>query len=530
MPTIKEIIEGNPGYNHITVTGDNDTIIIVVDNEGNVRCLLSKEYRFNIQNRAIFSLDPTISNASGNKDALEIQLTARGSVFEDWKEAYAIEVARKLHGMTEFKVSTTNNPLRDNELEVEFDRPSAPEDIDNATHDEDEAIGNDKSTMGFTDEDMSIIGVQEDEPFDPETDEQKFISLACGTGRSLQDIITGYSSGFYISNLLDTIIDLREHGHITLNELVHTDQGIQYGESVEFKTEEAEDPSLAEDDIPVSGSLSILDNENGNDDEYVQELFQYVTPDIPYARTPAMTNGSYHDDNDSESLPPLPDNEDIPSTSGILSNDDTGSTLDDTDNTDNEPHYDVPSIQPVEYPEHFNEDQPETEDELTVDMVEDTNENDTQNIDEDIASTVDTNEEDNATVQQSPNEEAVVDDHGDASDTEIDNLVSFVGKAKTKLDDLKTRKDKVDDIIDQLHSIDPDEITSLIESYEEDKHDLERKIAELREQKADVIKNIKDAQTQKAQQDEQLSHLDEYTAQSNHLGEQIESLETALGL
>ena len=568
MARIQTIISKHPGFDHIQVNNPDPTkppITIVVE-DGKVTSMYDPTDPLNMTTRASFSTDPDIVAAinSGDSSLLEFKLGEADNLTGDWAEAYTVRLTSKIHDWDDPKTEALNRPARTVEANSQLQNPLNADQIDDVTDSELEAMTEARRNMGLTDDQLQHVGLSKtvDEFTDPQDDAEKFVQLACDSMIPLSEVLSGYSAGFYMSDLLNAIISLDHKGEVSVVELTQDEDGkIQYGEIVPLQPQVEESPDDGEtgtyaadndEDDPESLKEYV---ELGSPDEEIVDNSVYSDPDDPanYRRddnadSPHQRNYTnvsipLSGLNGSAATDDLP-NEDTADTP-VLSSEEQ--TIDDglqfTDTEDSTVETDVEEADPtlvsdtsygvedliaqaygaedttdgdVETPGPLNEDDSAPEDNPSVETV--------PTLEESEVVSDAREDEDRA------NGEAEVEpEHsGNEADEEIDDLVGFVGKAKKKLADLKNRKSEVDDEIEDLNGIDIEETEALIASFEKDRKELEDQISELRDRKAKVLQDIMEARRQKADQEDRLSHLDEKKSESDHLAAQIKSLESAL--
>ena len=568
MARIQTIISKHPGFDHIQVNNPDPTkppITIVVE-DGKVTSMYDPTDPLNMTTRASFSTDPDIVAAinSGDSSLLEFKLGEADNLTGDWAEAYTVRLTSKIHDWDDPKTEALNRPARTVEANSQLQNPLNANQIDDVTDSELEAMTEARRNMGLTDDQLQHVGLSKtvDEFTDPQDDAEKFVQLACDSMIPLSEVLSGYSAGFYMSDLLNAIISLDHKGEVSVVELTQDEDGkIQYGEIVPLQPQVEESPDDGEtgtyaadndDDDPESLKEYV---ELGSPDEEIVDNSVYSDPDDPANYRRDDNADSPHQRNYTNVSIPLSglngsaDTDDLPNEdtadTPVLSSEEQ--TIDDglqfTDTEDSTVETDVEEADPtlvsdtsygvedliaqaygtedttdgdVETPGPLNEDESAPEDNPSVETV--------PTLEESEVVSDAREDEDRA------NGEAEVEpEHsGNEADEEIDDLVGFVGKAKKKLADLKDRKSEVDDEIEDLNGIDIEETEALIASFEKDRKELEDQISELRDRKAKVLQDIMEARRQKADQEERLSHLDEKKSESDHLAAQIKSLESAL--
>ena len=568
MARIQTIISKHPGFDHIQVNNPDPTkppITIVVE-DGKITSMYDPTDPLNMTTRASFSTDPSIVAAinSGDSSLLEFKLGEADNLTGDWAEAYTVRLTSKIHDWDDPKTEALNRPARTVEANSQLQNPLNADQIDDVTDSELEAMTEARRNMGLTDDQLQhvVLSKTVDEFTDPQDDAEKFVQLACDSMIPLSEVLSGYSAGFYMSDLLNAIISLDHKGEVSVVELTQDEDGkIQYGEIVPLQPQVEESPDddetgayAADNDEDDPESLKEY-VELGSPDEEIVDNSVYSDPDDPANYLRDDNADSPHQRNYTNVSIPLSGLNGSAATDD-LPNEDTADTpvlsseeqaIDDglqfTDTEDSTVETDVEEADPtlvsdtsygvddliaqaygtedttdgdVETPESLNEDESAPEDNPSVETAPTLEESEV------VSDTME--DEDHV------NEEAEVEpEHsGNEADEEIDDLVGFVGKAKKKLADLKDRKSDVDDEIEDLNEIDIEETEALIASFEKDRKELEDQISELRDRKAKVLQDIMEARRQKADQEERLSHLDEKKSESDHLAAQIKSLESAL--
>ena len=568
MARIQTIISKHPGFDHIQVNNPDPTkppITIVVE-DGKVTSMYDPTDPLNMTTRASFSTDPSIVAAinSGDSSLLEFKLGEADNLTGDWAEAYTVRLTSKIHDWDDPKTEALNRPARTVEANSQLQNPLNANQIDDVTDSELEAMTEARRNMGLTDDQLQHVGLSKtvDEFTDPQDDAEKFVQLACDSMITLSEVLSGYSAGFYMSDLLNAIISLDHKGEVSVVELTQDEDGkIQYGEIVPLQPQVEESPDDGETgtyaaDNDADDPESLKDYvDPGSPDEEIIDNSVYSDPDDPANYRRDDNADSSHQRNytnvsiplsglngsaDTDDLPnedttdtPAPSSEEQAIDDGLQFTDTEDSTVE-TDVEEADPtlvsdtSYGVEDLiaqaygtedttdGDVETPGPLNEDESAPEDNPSVETAPTLEESEVVS---------DTMEDEDRV-----NEEAEVEpEHsGNEADEEIDDLVGFVGKAKKKLADLKDRKSEVDDEIEDLNEIDIEETEALIASFEKDRKELEDQISELRDRKAKVLQDIMEARRQKADQEERLSHLDEKKSESDHLAAQIKSLESAL--
>ena len=568
MARIQNIISKHPGFDHIQVNNPDPTkppITIVVE-DGKVTSMYDPTDPLNMTTRASFSTDPSIVAAinSGDSSLLEFKLGEADNLTGDWAEAYTVRLTSKIHDWDDPKTEALNRPARTVEANSQLQNPLNADQIDDVTDSETETMIETRRNMGLTDDQLQHVGLSKtvDKFTDPQDDAEKFVQLACDSMIPLSEVLSGYSAGFYMSDLLNAIIRLDHKGEVSVVELTQDENGkIQYGKIVSLQPQVEESPDdgeigayAADNDADDPESLKEY-VELGSPDEEIVDNSVYSDPDDPanyrhdehadsshqrnYTNVSiplSGLNGSAATDdrpNENTTDTPAPSSEEQTIDDGLQFTDTEDSTVEtDVEEEDltlgSDASYGVEDLiaqtydtedttdGDVETPGPINEEESAPEDNPSVETV--------PTLEESEVASETSQDEDHV------NEEAEVEpEHsGDEADEEIDDLVGFVGKAKKKLADLKDRKSDVDDEIEDLNEIDIEETEALIASFERDRKELEDQISELRDRKAKVLQDIMEARRQKADQEERLSHLDEKKSESDHLAAQIKSLESAL--
>lgn len=568
MARIQNIISKHPGFDHIQVNNPDPTkppITIVVE-DGKVTSMYDPTDPLNMTTRASFSTDPNIVAAinSGDPSLLEFKLGEADNLTGDWAEAYTVRLTGKIHDWDDPKTEALNRPARTVEANSQLQNPLNADQIDDVTDSETETMIETRRNMGLTDDQLQHVGLSKtvDKFTDPQDDAEKFVQLACDSMIPLSEVLSGYSAGFYMSDLLNAIIRLDHKGEVSVVELTQDENGkTQYGEIVSLQPQVEESPDdgeigayAADNDADDPESLKEY-VELGSPDEEIVDNSVYSDPDDPanyrhdehadsshqrnYTNVSiplSGLNGSAATDdrpNENTTDTPAPSSEEQTIDDGLQFTDTEDSTVEtDVEEEDltlgSDASYGVEDLiaqtygtedttdGDVETPGPINEEESAPEDNPSVETV--------PTLEESEVASETSQDEDHV------NGEAEVEpEHsGDEADEEIDDLVGFVGKAKKKLADLKDRKSDVDDEIEDLNEIDIEETEALIASFERDRKELEDQISELRDRKAKVLQDIMEARRQKADQEERLSHLDEKKSESDHLAAQIKSLESAL--
>ncbi len=469
--------------------------------DGKVTSMYDPTDPLNMTTRASFSTDPDIVAAinSGDSSLLEFKLGEADNLTGDWAEAYTVRLTGKIHDWDDPKTEALNRPARTVEANSQLQNPLNADQIDDVTDSETETMIETRRNMGLTDDQLQHVGLSKtvDEFTDPQDDAEKFVQLACDSMIPLSEVLSGYSAGFYMSDLLNAIISLDHKGEVSVVELTQDEDGkIQYGEIVTLQPQVEESPDDDETGIYTNGNdtddpESLKDYvDPGSPDEEIVDNSVYSDPDDPanyrhdeHADSPHQRNYT----NASIPLSGLNRSDDVYDNSheadhDITTNDPSSSseeqTIDDglqfTDTEDSTMETEVEAADPT-----LGSDASYGVEDLIAQAygTEDTTDGDVETpgpINEEESETVSDTRED----EDRANEEAEVEpEHsGDEADEEIDDLVGFVGKAKKKLADLKDRKSDVDDEIEDLNGIDIEETEALIDSFERDRKELEDQI------------------------------------------------------
>lgn len=483
--TVREELSSRSGYDHVTFSVDGGDNYVVLLDHGNVSGAYAVNSKFNLTQRAGFSLDQHIASVSVDANALSIELASKPDVLAGWHDSYTVNTIADLTQIDEnaIHVTETNEPLRDDEVAIKIE----PVDLDtlfSSVYNELQDRADAKKALGFTDDELDDIGFQAAAPdgFRPQTDAENFVALACGQGLSVNDTLA-FSNGFYLSEILKAVVDLAEDGKITLSKL---DANNQYTEPVTIGSMRPEQTD------PATNSLAYLDAErnDGRDADSAADLYrdgEGITEDRSTEAVAQPTEAS-------ELNLVVPD---IPAfdMSAVSVESKTGDSEDASD------------------------DGAVTADDLASEMLDPT-------LPEDVA------EEAEEAADDSDGEDAVDEDEaateaGIDLDT-VDSLVNAVSKAREALQSLKDQKAAVDSRLAGLPIEEAEEVSKQIASLKEDRAEIDEKIEELRKQKAGIDSGIADARARKAEIEEELSHKDELEAESNDLRAKIASLNKVL--
>ena len=483
--TVREELSSRSGYDHVTFSVDGGDNYVVLLDHGNVSGAYAVNSKFNLTQRAGFSLDQHIASVSVDANALSIELASKPDVLAGWHDTYTVNTIADLTQIDEnaIHVTETNEPLRDDEVAIKIE----PVDLDtlfsgvyNELQDRAEA----KKALGFTDDELDDIGFQAAAPdgFRPQTDAENFVALACGQGLSVNDTLS-FSNGFYLSEILKAVVDLAEDGKITLSKL---DANNQYTEPVTIGSMRPEQTD------PATNSLAYLDAErnDGRDADSAADLYrdgEGITED-------RSTEAVAQPPESSELKLVVPD---IPAfdMSAVSVEPKTGDSEDASD------------------------DVAVTADDRASEMLDPT-------LPEDVAEEAKESENDSDCEDAKNEDEAATETDLDL-DT-VDSLVNAVSKAREALQSLKDQKAAVDSRLAGLPIEEAEEVAKQISSLKEDRAEIDEKIEELRKQKAGIDSGIADARARKAEIEEELSHKDELEAESNDLRAKIASLNKVL--
>lgn len=487
--TVREELSSRSGYDHVTFSVDGGDNYVILLDHGNVAGAYAVNSKFNLTQRAGFSLDQHIASVSVDANALSIELASKPDVLAGWHDSYTVNTIADLTQIDEnaIHVTETNEPLRDDEVAIKIE----PVDLDtlfSSVYNELQDRADTRKALGFTDDELDDIGFQAAGPdgFRPQTDAENFVALACGQGLSVNDTLS-FSNGFYLSEILKAVVDLAEDGKITLSKL---DANNQYTEPVTIGSMRPEQTD------PATNSLAYLDAErnDGRDADSAADLYrdgEGITEDRSTEAEAQPTEAS-------ELKLVVPD---IPS-------------------------FDMSAVSAepkTDDSEDASDDGAVTADDLASEMLDST-------LPEDVAEEAgESPAEEYSTEDDAVNEcTAPVDETAEAERDSVDSLVSAVNKARETLQALKDQKAAVDEKLAGLPIEEAEEVAKQISSLKEDRAEIDEKIEELRRQKASIDSNIADARARKAEIEEELSHKDELEAESNDLRAKIASLNEVL--
>lgn len=483
--TVREELSSRSGYDHVTFSVDGGDNYVVLLDHGNVSGAYAVNSKFNLTQRAGFSLDQHIASVSVDANALSIELASKPDVLTGWHDTYTVNTIADLTQIDEnaIHVTETNEPLRDDEVAIKIE----PVDLDilfSGVYNELQDRADAKKALGFTDDELDDIGFQAAGPdgFRPQTDAENFVALACGQGLSVNDTLS-FSNGFYLSEILKAVVDLAEDGKITLSKL---DANNQYTEPVTIGSMRPEQTD------PATNSLAYLDAErnDGRDADSAADLYrdgEGITEDRSTETVAQPAEAS-------ELKLVVPD---IPAfdMSAVSVEPKTGDSEDTSD------------------------DGAVTADDLASEMLDST-------LPEDVAEEVKEAEYDSDGEDAKNEDEAAAE--ADIDLGTVDSLVNAVSKAREALQSLKDQKAAVDSRLAGLPIEEAEEVAKQISSLKEDRAEIDEKIEELRKQKAVIDSGIADARARKAEIEEELSHKDELEAESNDLRAKIASLNKVL--
>ena len=473
--TVRDELVSQPGYDHVTFSVDGGDNYVVLLADGRVAGAYAVNNKFSLSQRAGFSLDQHVSSASIDTNALKIELASHPGQVAEWLDNYTVSMIADLTQIDEnaIHVTRTNEPLSDDELAVKID----PVDMDtlfSSVYNELENRAEAKKALGFTDDELDDIGIQSvDDNLRPQTDAENFVTLAAGQKLSINDTLA-FSNGFYMSEILNTIVRLAEDEKITLARL---DANGEYTETVvigSMRPEQA-DPTL--------NSLAYLDaaREDGQDAHSAEDLYR-DGEGITEAEEPQTADDQPAVEAETNLVVP-----DLPSFDM--------SAVDHTDEGEEE---------------NGDEEEPITADDLAAEVLD-------PSLPEDVAE-----EAEEAAGDEAAETGADID-----LDT-VDSLVNAVSKAREALQALKDQKAAVDSRLAGLPIEEEEEVSKQIASLKEDRAEIDEKIEQLRAQKAQIDSEIADARDRKAQIEEELSHKDELEAESRDLKAKIASLTEVL--
>lgn len=477
--TVREELSSRSGYDHVAFSVDGGDNYVVLLDHGSIAGAYAVNNRFSLSQRAGFSLDQHVSSASIDTNALKIELASHPGQVEEWLDSYTVSMIADLTQIDEnaIHVTGTNEPLRDDEIAVQI-KPVDPDTLFNSVYEELENRADAKKALGFTDEELDDIGIQSvDDSLRPQTDAENFVALAAGQKLSINDALA-FSNGFYISEILKTIVSLAEDEKITLARL---DASNEYTETVVIGSMRPEQTD------PAINSLAYLDaaREDGQDAHSAEDLYR-----------------------DGEGITEEPQTADDQPAAPA----ETKLVVPDL------PSFDMSAVDHEEKGEEDSDEEgPISADDLAAEVLD-------PSLPEDVAEEAGESASDG---ERGDTEDEAVPGDGIDLDT-VDSLVTAVSKAREALQSLKDQKAAVDSRLAGLPIEEEEEVSKQIASLKEDRTEIDEKIERLREQKAQIDAEIADARDRKAQIEEELSHKDELEAESKDLKAKIASLTEVL--
>lgn len=477
--TVREELSSRSGYDHVAFSVDGGDNYVVLLDHGSIAGAYAVNNRFSLSQRAGFSLDQHVSSASIDTNALKIELASHPGQVEEWLDSYTVSMIADLTQIDEnaIHVTGTNEPLRDDEIAVQI-KPVDPDTLFNSVYEELENRADAKKALGFTDEELDDIGIQSvDDSLRPQTDAENFVALAAGQKLSINDALA-FSNGFYISEILKTIVSLAEDEKITLARL---DASNEYTETVVIGSMRPEQTD------PAINSLAYLDaaREDGQDAHSAEDLYR-------------DGEGITEESQTADDQPAAPA--------------ETKLVVPDL------PSFDMSAVDHEEKGEEDSDEEgPISADDLAAEVLD-------PSLPEDVAEEAGESAGDG---ERGDTEDEAVPGDGIDLDT-VDSLVTAVSKAREALQSLKDQKAAVDSRLAGLPIEEEEEVSKQIASLKEDRTEIDEKIERLREQKAQIDAEIADARDRKAQIEEELSHKDELEAESKDLKAKIASLTEVL--
>lgn len=478
--TVREELSSRSGYDHVAFSVDGGDNYVVLLDHGSIAGAYAVNNRFSLSQRAGFSLDQHVSSASIDTNALKIELASHPGQVEEWLDSYTVSMIADLTQIDEnaIHVTGTNEPLRDDEIAVQI-KPVDPDTLFNSVYEELENRADAKKALGFTDEELDGIGIQSvDDNLRPQTDAENFVALAAGQKLSINDTLA-FSNGFYISEILKTIVSLAEDEKITLARL---DANNEYTETVVIGSMRPEQAD------PAINSLAYLDaeREDGQDAHSAEDLYR-----------------------DGEGITEEPQTADDQPAAPA----ETKLVVPDL------PSFDMSAVDHEEKGEEEDNDEegPISADDLAAEVLD-------PSLPDDVAEEAGEAAGDGAREDAEDEAETGADIDLDT----VDSLVNAVSKARETLQSLKDQKAAVDSRLAGLPIEEAEEVSKQIASLKEDRTEIDEEIERLREQKAQIDGKIADARDRKAQIEEELSHKDELEAESRDLKAKIASLTEVL--
>lgn len=313
---LKDSLESTAAKRLRFTTTNSGTFDVAFDDDHQVVGAFSSAKPFNKAQRAGFSTNSTIANAAADVNALDVELAAHTDIFTEWRESYVVDTLANLAELGEdenITVDAVDDPISDAEREqlIEpIDVDSLVEPVMNELNARKEA----NKQLGLTDEQFEQFTLKlNDDDATVKRDEDNFVHLAASASIPLAAAF-GYSSGFYYSAILNTIVNSVKAGVISVLD----------GDGQEF-TINALKP---ENTDPQQNSLAYLDSErpDGRDEENALQLSRegeteleedrkekseakkLVVPELPafdLGATPEQPAEDKAHDDDTTVLPPV---------------------------------------------------------------------------------------------------------------------------------------------------------------------------------------------------------------------------------
>lgn len=313
---LKDSLESTTANRLRFTTTNSGTFDVVFDDDHQVVGAFSSAKPFNKAQRAGFSTNNTIVNAAADTNALDVELAAHTDIFTEWRESYVVDTLANLAELGEgenITVDTVDDPISD----VEREQLIEPIDVDSLL----EPVMNELNARKEANKQLGLTGEQfeqftlklNDDDATVKRDEDNFVHLAASASIPLAAAF-GYSSGFYYSTILNTIVNSVKNGVISVLD----------GDGQEF-TINALKP---ENTDPQQNSLAYLDSErpDGRDEENALQLSRegeteleedrkekseakkLVVPELPafdLGATPEQPAEDKAHDDDTTVLPPV---------------------------------------------------------------------------------------------------------------------------------------------------------------------------------------------------------------------------------
>lgn len=316
---LKDSLESTAAKRLRFTTTNSGTFDVAFDDDHQVVGAFSSAKPFNKAQRAGFSTNSTIANAAADVNALDVELAAHTDIFTEWRESYVVDTLANLAELGEDEnvtVDAVDDPISD----VEREQLIEPIDVDSLV----EPVMNELNArkeanrlLGLTDEQFEKFTLRlNDDDATVKRDEDNFVHLAASASIPLGSAFD-YSSGFYYSAILNTIVNSVKAGVISVLD----------GDGQEF-TINALKP---ENTDPQQNSLAYLDSErpDGRDEENALQLSRegeteleedrkkgeakkFVVPELPAfdlgttPEQPTEQPEEAHDDNTTVLPPVLP--------------------------------------------------------------------------------------------------------------------------------------------------------------------------------------------------------------------------------